>query len=147
MLHQCIANYDSCDVLRGGVLYTDYMGGSLQMHMAGFHPNWITKALLFLAFDYPFKQLQLKKVFALVPEWNVLSRNMCQRLGFIIEYRTDDVFNRVDGVDGMYLLSMRKEACKWLEMEKPIIDQAPPERTNSITRQLSIVDHTQMTRQ
>jgi hypothetical protein len=32
----------------------------------------------------------------------------------------------------MYVMSMRKEDCKWLDMKMPFIDYAPPEQTNRI---------------
>jgi hypothetical protein len=37
----------------------------------------------------------------------------------------------------MYLTSMRKEDCKWLNMRKPYIDYAPTERTSNIDLQLA----------
>jgi hypothetical protein len=135
-LHHCIADYDSNDCLRGGTLYADYWGGSVMTHFAGFRKRWITKQLLWLGFDYPFNQLKVKKIFGLIPEWNVQSRNVGLHLGYKIEYLTDDVFNFPDGVNGMYLMSMRKEACKWLDMPRPHIEFAPQERTNSFDKPL-----------
>lgn len=136
-LHFCIADYDSHDCLRGGVLYTDFWGGSTMMHIAGFRPYWGSKALLWLAFDYPFNQIKVKKVFATVPEWNWRSRNFCLHIRFKMEYLVSDVFNRMDGANGMYILSLRREDCRWLDMPKPKITFAPPERTNPIDRPLA----------
>jgi hypothetical protein len=124
-------------MLLGGVLYTDYWGGSTQMHFAGFKPNWANRALIYLAFDYPFRQLGVKKVFGLIPEYNVQSRNTALHLGFKIEYLAPDVFDMSDGVNGMYLMSMMKQDCKWLSMRMPYIEYAPPERTNSINLPLA----------
>lgn len=138
-LHHCIASYDDHDRIRGGILYTDYWGngGSCQMHVAGFQPGWASKSLLYLAFDYPFKQLGVGKVFGLVPERNVAARNFDLHLGFKIEYLASDVFGHADGVNGMYLMSMRKDECKWLAMKAPVIAYAPPERTNRIDQPLA----------
>ena len=139
-LHQCIAEYDSNDILRGGVLFTDWMGGSIQVHVAGFRPNWASKAILYMTFDYPFKQLKVKKLIGLVPEINWRARNLNLHLGFRIECLIDDVFNDANSLNGMYIMSMRREDCRWLNMEPPALHFAPVELTNNIERQLSIVE-------
>lgn len=129
-LHFCIADYDSNDNLRGGALYTDFWGGSVMMHVAGFRPGWGSKAILWVAFDYPFNMLKVKKLFGMVPEWNWRSRHACLHIGFKMEYLVSDVFNFSHGINGMYLFSMRREDCKWLDMPKPRLEFAPPELTN-----------------
>ena len=131
-LHHAVARYSESDILMGGVLFTDNWGGSVQMHVAGFCPRWASKSLLYLAFDYPFRQLGVKKVFGLVPEYNVAARNLNLHLGFKIEYLTYDVFNFADGVNGMYLMSMTCDECRWLNMKLPYIEYAPLERTSRI---------------
>lgn len=133
-IHHCIAEYDSNDRLTGGGFFTDYWGngGSCQIHMAGFNPRWITRPLLYLAFDYPFNQLGVQKLFGLVPERNHKARNINLKLGFRIEYLAEGVFNHKDDVNGMYLMSMTRDECRWLKMKMPYIEFAPPERTNTI---------------
>lgn len=131
-LHHCIARYSQSDLLLGGVLFTDYMGGSIQLHVAGFYPNWGSRALLYLSFHYAFEQLKVKKIVALVPEWNTRSYSLCVHLGFEFEYLTDDIFNHADRPNGMLLLSMRQRECRWLGMKPPCIEFAPIERTNVI---------------
>ena len=136
-MHFCIANYDAGDCLTGGVLYTDFWGGSIMIHMAGFKPNWGSKALLWIAFDYPFNKLGVKKLFGLVPEWNWRSRNLTLHLGFEMEYLISDVFNMSSGVNGMHIFSMKREDCRWLNMPQPRIEIAPPERTNMLNMPLA----------
>ena len=136
-MHFCIADYDKKDCLTGGVLYTDYWGGSVMMHVAGFKPHWGGKGLLWLAFDYPFNQIKVKKVFGLVPEYNWRARHFDLHLGFKMEYLINGVFDRVDNINGMYLMSMKREECRWLDMPKPRIDLAPMERTNPIDQPLA----------
>jgi hypothetical protein len=131
-LHHCIATYDKSDKLAGGVMFTNYLSGSVQIHMAGFQRNWVNKAILYLAFNYPFVQLGVKKLFGMVPERNVAARNNDLHLGFKIEYLTHDVFNYDDGVNGMYLISMRKEDCRWLHMKLPFIEYAPEHMTGPV---------------
>jgi hypothetical protein len=133
-IHHCIATYDESDRLVGGNLYTDYWGngGSCQLHTACFNKRAVSKAMLYLAFDYPFRQLKVKKIFGLVPERNHAARNFDLKLGFKLEYLAEDVFSHADGVNGMYIMSMRKEDCKWLDMKMPFIDYAPLDRTSTV---------------
>jgi hypothetical protein len=131
-LHHCIARYNRRDQLMGGVLFSDWMGGSVQVHVAGLQPGWADKSLLYLTFNYPFVQLNVKKLIGLVPEWNYRARNLNLHLGFQIEYKVDDVFNHKHLDNGMYIMSMRKEDCRWLAMKQPLIEFAPPERMNRI---------------
>jgi hypothetical protein len=138
-LHYCVASYDKNDILMGGTLYTDItgVGGSCQVHFAGFRPNWINKALLYCGFQYPFEQLGLKKIIGPIPEYNYKSRNMAIRLGFNIEYKIEDVFNYSHGINGMYITSMTRDKCRWLDMEPPEFDFAPSHLTSNA--QLSVV--------
>ena len=130
--HHCIAEYDSNDRLKGGSLFTDYWGGAVAMHVAGFRKSWGSKTIIWLSFQYPFVQLRVKKIIGLVPEWNIISRNNALRIGFKIEHKVDDVFNHQHLDNGMYIMSMRKEDCRWLDMKPPMIELASPERTNKI---------------
>lgn len=133
-LHHCIAEYNSNDSLVGGVLFTDWNHGSVLAHFAIFQrEGGIGRQLLWLAFQYPFVQLGVKKLIGLVPEWNINARNLDLKLGFKIEYKLDDIFNFPDPtLNGMYIMTMRKEDCKWLNMKQPIIRFAPTELVNVI---------------
>jgi hypothetical protein len=136
-LHYCIADYDNNDCLRGGTLYTDFWGGSIMCHFAGFRKGWISKPLLWLGFDFPFNQLKVKKLFGIIPEWNWQSRNLALHLGYKIEILLADVFDFTHGVNGMYVVSMEREDCRWLNMPKPHIELAPMNLTN---RPLAMVE-------
>ena len=134
-LHHAIARYSDTDRLLGGVLFTEYRGGSVAIHMAGFDPHWVNRAMIYLAFDYPFNQLKVKKLIGLVPESNVRARNANLKLGFKIEHLIEDVYN--GPMNGMHIMSMLKDQCKWLDMPMPYIEFAPPERTNDINLPLA----------
>jgi hypothetical protein len=144
-LHHCIARYSESDKLLGGVLFTGYRVGSVMIHMAGFDPHWVNKAMVYLAFDYPFNQLKCRKLIGMVPERNVVSVNNTLHLGFKIEYLAPDILGYPDGVNGMYFMSMYKEDCKWLKMKMPFIEFASQERTNSIADiPLALIPHVGM---
>jgi len=129
--HHCIADYDQNDILKGGALFTDWNRGSILIHLAGFRPNWVSKALLYLGFHYPFVELGVKKVFGLVPESNVTARNVNLHLGFKIEILLADVFPGEE-YNGMYIMSMYAKDCRFLKMKPPLIALAPGELTSKI---------------
>jgi RimJ/RimL family protein N-acetyltransferase len=126
----------------GGAIFTDWNQGSVIIHFALFGPRGgLGKQLLWLVFQYPFNQLGVKKLFGLIPEWNIVSRNTALKFGFRIEYKIDDVFNNPAPVDnGLYIMSMTREQCKWLRMKPPNIEFAPVGQTSVVPG--SILDNT-----
>ena len=77
--------------LIGGVIFSTYTGESIAIHMAGFNRHWINRDLMFMAFDYPFNQLGVKRLFGIVPESNTRALDMDLRLGFKIVARIEGV--------------------------------------------------------
>jgi hypothetical protein len=110
---QCIARVEK-GVLYGGVTYNGYTGegGSINIHMTGFHPNWISRDLLWVGFHYPFEQLGVRKMFGQVGAHLPKVLKLDLHLGFKIEAIIKDVYPEGD----MYLLSMYKEDCRWLQI-------------------------------
>ena len=99
------------DELLGGVVYNSYTrGGSINIHMAGFAPFWANKDMMWMAFDYPFNQLGVKKVLALVPASNTLALEIDKKMGFKEEVRIADVYHDGD----LVVLGMYREQCRWL---------------------------------
>lgn len=101
------------DDLVGGILYQGYTGASVQMHVAGFRPRWLNRDLLWVAFDYPFTQLGVKKVFGQVGVHNTKALEFDRNLGFKEEARIADVYPEGD----MILMSMYKSDCRWLNIQ------------------------------
>lgn len=97
--------------LWGGVIYTGYTGSMVMMHMAGWD-GWVTREMTWLCFDYPFNQLQVKKVVGTVRSDAAKVRSLDERLGFTVEHAI------VDGIPGGELLiySMLREDCRWLKL-------------------------------
>lgn len=113
-----IARYDNDGILTGGMLYTEYNGSTVSMHVAGLRPHWADRAIVWIAFDFPFIKLKCKKVFGTVKASNIKALNLDLHLGFKIETFVTDVFP--DG-DGMFVLSMYKEECRFLNMKQPYL--------------------------
>jgi RimJ/RimL family protein N-acetyltransferase len=101
--------------LYGGVIYENYtgVGGSLLAHVAGFRPNWLNRDMLYIMFDYPFKQLGCRNVFLQVASKNVASFRFATSLGFKEYVKIEDVFPD----DDMILLRMKREDCRFLNIK------------------------------
>jgi RimJ/RimL family protein N-acetyltransferase len=98
--------------LLGGVLFTDYTGSSINLHVAGLKPNWINNDMLWATFHYAFVQLGCKVIIGRVSSGNSRALEFDKKLGFSEVARIDDVFP--DG--SLILLAMRREECRWLKL-------------------------------
>lgn len=108
----CIARVEDGELL-GGVVYTNFTGHSIGMHVAGFRDNWVNRDLLWVCFDYPFRQLGVSNIFGLVPASNSKALAFNQNLGFKIITTIPGVFD--DG--GMIVMMMAKQDCRWLRLK------------------------------
>jgi hypothetical protein len=94
----------------GGIAATGYLGASIQFHMAGDDNRWITRDLLWLAFDFAFNQLGVRKVLGPLASTNDIAMAIDLRAGFELDAVIRDAVP-----DGhLIILSMTKEKCRWL---------------------------------
>lgn len=102
-------------VLQGGVVYENWTGagGSCLVHIAGFSKRWIDRDMLYIMFDYPFRQLDCTQAFAQVAAKNeeVLAFN--KKIGWEEVIRLEDVFPD----DDMILMRMKRSACRYLDIK------------------------------
>lgn len=112
MTDACISRSEDGKLL-GGVIYKDYTGFSLSMHVAGFAPYWINRDMLWVCFDYPFNQLRCGKLFGPTSADNIQALEFNQKIGFKLDTIIRDVFPTGD----MHLLSMYREECRWLKLK------------------------------
>ena len=106
---RCIGEVRDGQII-GVVGFDGYNGASVQMHVAG-SPGWVTRSILFAAFDYPFNRLKCKMVLGLVPSGNKEAIRFNERLGFQLENELHDA--HPDGA--LLLMTMRREECRFLE--------------------------------
>lgn len=99
--------------LTAGVLYDQYNGRSICMHVASDGSReWLTREFLAYAFAYPFLQLKVKKILGLVDSTNENALCFDEALGFKVECVVEDA-----GKTGsLVILSMSKDGCKWLKL-------------------------------
>lgn len=95
--------------LIGGITYTNWNGRNVWMDVAG-EGRWLSKKLLWMAFDYPFNQLGCNRVSGWVEEANTEAQRFDEHLGFTLETRLKDA-----GTTGDVLIyRMYRDECKWV---------------------------------
>lgn len=96
--------------LVAGVLYEDCTGANVVCHIAG-DDGWATKGFLGLIFDFPFNQLNVKRITAPVAANNTKSRLLMDRLGFILEATLAQAIPDSD----LLIYRMFKSECRFLK--------------------------------
>lgn len=98
--------------LRAVVGYDHFTGKSCQIHIAGTGKNWMTPDLLFAAFDYPFRQLDLNALLGIVDSANQDAINLNLKLGFRIVHTVQG--GHPDG--DLVIFEMQRTECRWLKL-------------------------------
>lgn len=93
------------------VVYTDYHDHMIEMHIASIDSRWATRYNLKVFFSYPFSELRLDRVQAILAASNERAISMAERLGFTQEGYHPKAF--IGGVDAVSF-GMLKPDCKWL---------------------------------
>jgi Tol biopolymer transport system component len=97
-----------------GVAYTGYTGASITMSSRCDNPAKVGRKFYWMIFDYVFKQLQLKRAYAMASEKNTKAQKVNEHLGFQRMATLPDFFPDGDAV----IYSMRPDECRWLALEK-----------------------------
>lgn len=97
--------------LIAAVVYTDYHAHMIEMHIVSVDSSWATRHTLKVFFSYPFSQLKLNRVQAILAASNERAISMAERLGFTKEGHHPCAF--MGGVDAVSY-GMLKQNCKWL---------------------------------
>lgn len=108
---QCIGRVNAEGDLIGVVGFDGYNGASVMMHCAG-EGNWVSRRLLWAAFDYPFRLMQCNVVLGLVPSGNHAALKLNRHLGFQLAA----VLHGAHPDGAMLVLTMRREDCRYLPM-------------------------------
>jgi RimJ/RimL family protein N-acetyltransferase len=98
------------------IAYTNFQENSCCMHVASIVPNWISRDLLWAAFDYPFNSLKVKVILAAVASTNKEALKLDRHLGFVDKAYIEDA--HIDG--DLVILAMRRENCRWLDIKTPL---------------------------
>jgi len=112
LVDQCIARVTPKGKLLGRVIYSDYTGpgGSIQIHVTAWEKRWISRALLFMVFDYPFNQLGVKKIFGHIKRSDEETLRFAFNAGFKAEAGLDGVYPG----DDLIIVALYREGCRFL---------------------------------
>lgn len=99
--------------IRGGAVYTGYTVSAIWVHFAGVDEKWITHDMLWIAFDYPFRQLGCTYLYGMVDESKQNVVDIDLKFGFEITARLPGLFASGDGL----VLSMHRDKCRWLNLK------------------------------
>lgn len=111
-------NFGSCSTigverngeLLGGVVYENYNGQNVCMHVGAITKNWISREFLWFCFYYPFEQLKVKRITGFVDDSNKEAIAFDEHIGFKLETKLKDAGKTGD----LLVYVMRKEDCRYL---------------------------------
>ena len=101
----------SGDEMIAGVLFEHFNGQTVWMHVAGKGGHWLTRKLRHAVAAYPFVQLKVKAVRALISASNTRSVRFARHLGFVPEATLYGA--AADGGDA-FVFVMRREWCRYV---------------------------------
>jgi L-amino acid N-acyltransferase YncA len=105
---------DDAGRIRGMVGYDYWTKNSCEAHMAADAPiAW--RSLLGPAFQYPFEQIGIGILLAVIPAFNARSIRLAKHFGFREVHRIKDGWEL--GVDTI-LHELRREECRWLSANR-----------------------------
>lgn len=97
-----------------GVIYDNYTNTNICMHVAALPGRkWLNREFLYAAFDYPFRQLGVRRVTGLVPKKNRDARRFDEHLGFKLE----GVMRQALADDDICVYGMLRGECRWLRAD------------------------------
>lgn len=106
--------------LLGGVIYDNFRVRSIQMHIVALATDWGYRDMAHMVFDYPFNQLGVERIFAMVPSTSEKILDFDRRMGFVDETK---IMGAVPDGD-LVVLCMDRAHCRWLNL-KPRYARGP----------------------
>lgn len=100
------------DEVVAGVLYESYtgQGGSVTAHIAIASGSSFTKEFMRAIFQYPFEQLGVRTIYAMVSSNNIESRRLVERMGFQPETKIANYYPEGD----LIVYALTADNCIWL---------------------------------
>ena len=102
--------YEKDGDLIAGVMYDGFNGSNISIHSRIDNPRIVPKKFYWMVFDYPFNQLNVKRLSGIVCFNNNKAQRLNEHLGFKREAVLGDYFPEGDAI--VYV--MRKDDCRFL---------------------------------
>ena len=97
--------------------FASFMPKACQMHIAAVDEvNWMSRDLLWAAFDYPFNKLGVSVILGQVCGDNDAALRLNRHLGFKVVAEIPDA--HMDG--DLVIMAMRREDCRFLDIKCPL---------------------------
>lgn len=92
-----------------GVLYEDWNGANVNVHIAANGVNWLNREFLRVMFDYPFRQLGCNRLTSVTYSGNHASLRFQKHLGF----EHEAVLREAHPTGDLIVMAMHRDKCKW----------------------------------
>lgn len=100
--------YERAGILQGGVVFTDYCHPNIRICTVLEAP--LTRRFLRAIYLYPFNQLKVSRITALIDARNIKSRKLVEHDGFIEE----GCMRKAALNDDVMIYGLLREHCRWL---------------------------------
>lgn len=97
--------------LVAGVVFDNFLGQSICMHVAAEGSHWLTRDFLRAAFSYAFETAGVHKVIGPVDSTNTQARRFDEHLGFVLEATLSGASTNGD----LCLYTMTRQQCRFLK--------------------------------
>lgn len=104
---------ERCGEIVAAVMYDQFNGASVCMHVAAEGKRWLNREFLWFAFYYPFVQMGVNVVIGLVAKENHAARKFDEHLGFVLKAELPDAHPS----GALLIYTMRKDECRWLKLK------------------------------
>jgi len=94
-------------------MFEGYNGASIMVHLASKNKAWLNREFLWYVCHYPFEELKVHKVIAPIESDNFDSIRWTEHFGFTLEATLEAAAPKGD----LLIYTMRKDQCKWLQLE------------------------------
>lgn len=98
----------------GGVVFDNFTGHSIAIHVASESRYWLIREMLYTTFNYAFNICKVDKLVGCVKSTNVEAIEFDKNIGFTYETTIKDLF--AAGEDAV-ILELRKKDCKYITPE------------------------------
>jgi RimJ/RimL family protein N-acetyltransferase len=110
--YSAIGLMNEAGVMLAGVIYQNFTHRDIQVHIAAVEgKRWMSKHWLGEVFRYPFEQLGVHRITALIPESNSVSESFTKRMGFSFEGSIREI---LAGDEDLLIYGMLRSECRFL---------------------------------
>ncbi len=106
---------DDWDNIVGVILFCNYDGNNIYVHIASDSPRYVQRRFIKLMFDYIFNQAKCQRVTATCYSHKTKSRKLIEGVGFKQEGYLKNFVKKHDKLYDIALYGMQKEDCKWVQ--------------------------------